>query len=102
VNPAPAVNVIDVPLLKAAEQFVVQLLMPAGLEFTVPVPDTTTVSVGRLKLAVMLELVVNVKVHGVVVPLQATTFALPEPLFQPVKFDAPLGVAVIAIAVPTG
>ena len=101
-NPVPlAVSVTCAPLLKDAEQLVVHVLMPAGFEFTVPVPVMVTVSVGRLKFAVMLELAVRVKVQGPVVPLQATTFAFPEPLLQPVKFDTPLGVAVIVMGVPT-
>jgi sporulation-control protein spo0M len=93
---------MSVPLLKAAEQFVVQFVMPPGFEFTVPVPATTTVSVGRLKLAVRVELAVNVKLQGTMVPLQATTFAFPEPLVQPVKFDTASGKAVIVITVPDG
>jgi hypothetical protein len=84
---------VTVPLLKGAEQFAVQLLMPAGLDETDPVPTTWTVRTGRLKLAVTVVLAVKVKLH-VLVPEQ------PAPL-QPLKFETLLGVAVMTIAEPT-
>jgi hypothetical protein len=46
-------------LSKGAEQLVGQLIL-VGFEETDPAPFTTTVSVGRLKFAVMLEFAVNV------------------------------------------
>jgi hypothetical protein len=94
VSSVPAVNVTDVPLLKTAEQFVVQLLMPVGFDEADPVPDTCTVSVGRLKLAVMVVLAVSMKLQ---VPVPLHTVAV-----QPVRFDALLGVAIAEIAVFTG
>ena len=93
VEPGSAVAVsVTMPLSKGAEQFVVQVLMPAGFEETDPVPFTTTVSLGWLKLAVTIVLSVKVKLQGPV-PEQ------PAPL-QPVKFETLLGVAVITMAVP--
>jgi hypothetical protein len=88
------VSVTSVPLLKTAAQLLVQLLIPAGLELTVPVPTTVTVRTGRLKLAVTVVLAVKVKLH-VPVPKH------PAPV-HPVKFDTLFGVAVSTNAVPTG
>lgn len=99
VKPDPAVNVIDVPLLNGALQLVVQLLIPVGLELTVPVPTILTVTVGRLKLPVMLVLAVRVKLQDPVEPLQ--TAAVPVPPLHPVKFEFPSGVAVNNMADPT-
>ena len=79
---------------KSAVQLVVQALMPVGLDETEPVPLTWTVSVGRLKLAVMVVLAVNVK-------LQVPVPEHPAPL-HPVKFDTLFGVAVNTMAAPTG
>jgi hypothetical protein len=94
VSPAPAVNVTLVPLSKGAVQLLVQLLMPAGFDDTEPVPTTTAVKTGLLKLAVTVVFAVNWKVQ---VPVPEH----PAPL-QPVKLDALLGVAVRTIAAPTG
>jgi len=95
VKPEPvAISVISVPRLKEAVQLLVQLVIPVGLELTVPVPTTVNVRTGRLKLAVTAVLAVTVKVQ-VPVPEQ------PAPV-QPVKFDAALGVAVMSIVLPTG
>ena len=97
-RPVLAVNVMTVPLLNGAEHVAVQLRMPAGFDETEPVPEIVTDRIGRLKLAVTLVLLVNVKAQVVAVPLQAV--ALPVPPLQPVKFDAALGVPVITMAVP--
>ena len=101
-NWALAVNVMEVPLLNAAVQVapLAPQSMPVGFDVTVPVPTNTTESIGRLKLAVTEESVVNVKVQAPVVPLH--TAAFPMPLVQPVKLLALLGAAVTVIAVPTG
>ena len=92
VNPVPlAVTVTTVPLLRTAEHVAPQLIPPTS-DVTVPVPATTTVSVGRLKLAVTVVAAVTVNLH-VLVPEH------PAPL-HPVKFETLLGVAVITMAVP--
>jgi hypothetical protein len=93
VNPVPEAVSVTTPLPKGAEQFVVQVLIPIGSEETDPVPATTTVSVGRLKLAVTVVADVTVKSQ---VPVPLHTVAV-----QPVKFETLLGVAVNTIAVPT-
>ena len=93
-NPAPlAVKVTTVPLLRTAEHVATQLIPPT-FDVTVPVPNTKTVRIGRLKLAVTVVLAVNVK-------LQAPVPEHPAPL-HPVKFEILFGVAVNTMAVPTG
>jgi hypothetical protein len=92
VNPVPEAVSVTVPLLKGAEQFAVQFVMPGGLDETDPVPATWTVRIGRLKLAVTVVADVTVKSQ---VPAPLHTVAV-----QPVKFETLLGVAVITMAVP--
>ena len=101
-NPVPeALSVTTVLLSNGAEQFAVQLLMPAGLEFTVPLPETCTDRIGRLKLAVTVVSAVKLLITQgpVLVPVQPTAF--PVPPLQPVKFETVFGLAVIVTAVPT-
>jgi hypothetical protein len=102
-NPLPlAVKVMGVFLSKTAVQLVAQLVMAVGLEETDPAPTTVTVSVGRLKLAVMLESAVTEKLQIPVVPLHALGLPgpLPLPLLQPVKFDTLFGLACSQRLVP--
>ena len=76
-------------------------VIPAGVDVTVPpTPVTVTENTGRSKVAVGVDVAINVKLQGFVVPLQV--LAPPVASLQPTKFDAPLGVAVSVIVVPTG
>jgi hypothetical protein len=72
------------------------------VEVTVPtpVPANTTLSVGKLKFAVMLVVAVSVNVQAPAALLQFPV-TLPVPLVQLVKFEALLGVGLIEIDVPT-
>ena len=102
-NPAPlAVSVTLLPLSNGCAQKLLLLqVIPAGVDVTVPpTPVTVTEKTGRSKVAVTVEVPINVNVQGFVVPLQI----LPPPvaLLQLTKFDDPLGVAVSVIVVPTG
>ena len=90
-----AVNVTDVPLLNAAVQVAPQL-MPVGFDVTVPVPATTTESVGKLNVADMVAFALRVRLQVVAVPLAAH-----DPP-QPVKSDVAAGVATMVKAVPDG
>ena len=95
-NPTPvAVSVIEVSLLKDAEQVVPQA-MPAGLEVTVPFPARITDNVGRLNIPVTFELALIVKFHVCAVPAAAQA-----PLHPP-KSDVASGVARRVRAVPDG
>jgi hypothetical protein len=102
-NPSPAAAKVTVaPLLKGAVHVAPQLMPAIFVDVTVPtpVPANTTLSMGKLKFAVMLVLPVSVNVQApVALPQLADT--LPVPLVQLVKFEALLGVGVIEIDVPT-